>query len=92
MSVTLTEAKGHLRIRSADHDAHITLLVASSDAALRRYTGDQYDPDAPDLKAAQLLLIEQMFYPSSGLDLDDVTGWPVAAAALAQPYRAPTIA
>lgn len=91
MSITLDEAKAHLRIRSDAHDAHITLLVSSADAALQRYAGDNHDPNAADLKAAQMLLVEQMFYPSENMETDEATGWPVAAAALAQPFRVPTL-
>ena len=91
MTITLEEAKAHLRIRHADHDAHIGLLVSSADAALQRYAGDNHDPDAFDLKAAQMLLVEQMYYPAGDIEIDEQTGWPVAAAALARPYRLPTV-
>ena len=91
MSVTLAEAKAHLRVRNDDQDTHIALLVSSADAALQRYAGDNHDPAADDLKAAQLLLVEHMFYPPENVAIDEVTGWPVAVAALASPFRTPTV-
>ena len=92
MSVTLAEAKAQLRVRHDEQDDYITLLISAARAAIERYTGDNFDEALDDLKAAQLLYIEYLFYPPDKIDMDELTGWPLSVAALARPYRLPTLA
>ena len=61
---------------------------ARGETVALRYWRESLD----DLKAAQLLYIEYLFYPPDKIDMDEVTGWPLSVAALARPYRLPTLA
>lgn len=92
MSLSLDEAKAQLRVLHSEQDAYITLLIGAAQSSIQRYTGEGFDAEADDLKAAQLLLIEHLFYPDADIDLDPATDLPRAVVALAGPYRTPTLA
>lgn len=92
MSIDLVRAKEHLRVRHDDQDDYITLLISSALAALQRYAGDNFDPDAPDIDAAHLVLIDHLFYPEKPFVMDSYTGWPRPVAALMKPFRNTTLA
>jgi len=92
MSVTLEQAKAHLRILNDHENDRIAGLVLQSQAMLMRLTGAGYDEEAEDLNAAQLLVIEWLFRPDERLVLDDIYKLPRAVVALAVPFRTPTLA
>lgn len=92
MSIDLAAAKAYLRVIHGDDDAQITLLMNSALAALERYAGDNYDATAADIDAAHLLYLDYLYYPRDDVELDEVTGWPMAVAALMQQFRLPTLA
>lgn len=92
MSVTLEQAKEHLRIRHDDQDVLISDQIMRSQSALIRLTGSGYVEDEPDLDAAQLLMIEWMFRPEDKVEIDPVYHLPRAVVALACPFRTPTLA
>ncbi len=91
MSISLTEAKAQLRIRHSEQDDYITLLASAATAAIARFIDPDLETFPDDLKAAELLLLEHLFYPADSIDTDEVTGWPLCVAALAWPYRLPTV-
>ena len=92
MSVTLAEAKAQLRVRHDEQNDYISLLINAARSAIERYTGENFDEGLDDLKAAQLLYIEYLFYPPEKFEMDEATGWPLSVSALARPYRLPTLA
>lgn len=92
MSVTLALAKAHLRVLHDDDDVLIASHINSAQAQITKFIGDEIDPYADELTAAQLLLIEWLFDPSQKVDLDDIHQMPRAVVALASPYRTPTVA
>lgn len=92
MTVTLQQAKDHLRVRHDDQDDLITDHMARALAAIVRLTGAGYEADEPDLDAAQLLIIEWLFRPEDEVRIDPIYGLPEAAVALAVPFRTPTLA
>lgn len=91
MSVTLDQAKAHLRILNTLQDTEIGSLVLQSKAMLQRLLEDAYSETAEDLNAAQLLIIEWLFRPDDNIPLDDIYHLPRAVVALAVPYRALTL-
>lgn len=88
MSVTLTLAKQHLRVETDDEDDLILSYMEAATAWIERYCGDNYDPYAPELNQAELLLIGSMYETREAA----VSETPPAVEALAGPFRLPTIA
>lgn len=92
MSVSLEQAKEHLRVTTNDEDALIGIYVSAADAWLRRYCGTGYVEDAPELVAAQLLIIGHLDANRELSAPKEVFEVPFAVTALAGPFRTPTIA
>lgn len=62
MTVTLQEAKDHLRILDTDEDTLITSLIAAAEGHVGKYLGDDLpEPMPAPVKAAVLLLVGDLF-------------------------------
>lgn len=62
MTVTLQEAKDHLRVLEDDEDALITSLIAAAEGHVAIYLGDDLpDPMPAPIKSAVLLLVADLF-------------------------------
>lgn len=93
MSISLVMAKAKLRVIQDDQDLLIQQLIDQAEAWTARFIKDDLpDPEEPDLDGAMLLLIEYWFYPDEEYELDEIYQVPRSVAALAGPFRMPTIA
>ncbi|MCE8002150.1 head-tail connector protein [Billgrantia ethanolica] len=61
-TVTLQEAKDHLRVLEDDEDALITSLVEAAEGHIAKYLGDDLpEPMPAPVRAAVLLLVGDLF-------------------------------
>lgn len=61
-TVTLQEAKDHLRVLDDAEDGHITALIAAAEGHVSGYLGDDLpDPMPAPVRAAVLLLVGDLF-------------------------------
>lgn len=97
--VTLPEAKTHLKIRDAEHDAEIQAALTDADGVVRAYLGAANDPSWDALSAPvpvkrSVLLLMACFYEHRGdafqEEFDKV--WAVIHSLLMVWGRVPTLA
>ncbi|MGV1682908.1 head-tail connector protein [Sphingopyxis sp. NJF-3] len=93
MSVSLEMAKEQIRVTHDDEDGLIASYIVAANAWLVRYCGDNYDPYAPELEQAELLLVSHWYENRSTVDSGNVIPReiPFSVEALAGPFRLPTI-
>ncbi|XGA78592.1 head-tail connector protein [Halomonas sp. CH40] len=61
-TVTLQEAKDHLRILDDDEDPHITALIEAAEGYISEYLADNLpEPMPAPIRAAVLLLVADLF-------------------------------
>jgi hypothetical protein len=93
MTVTLDQAKQQLHVLHEDDDAQLTSLIIWSTAEIVRFTGADYDAEAPELNLAQIILIRWRYYPDEEVELDDIYHLPRAfVAVVSGSFRTPTLA
>lgn len=95
MSITLAEAKVHLRYEASDEDALIQSLVDGSRAAIERYIGGPMDADAQmleQLQIAQRLMVSHWFENREAVAIGQTANEiPLSAEWLMLAYRTPTL-
>ena len=90
--ITLERAKEHLRVLHSDEDDLIGAYMASAHAWIVRYCGENYDETAPELDAAELLLIGHFYANREAVNVGNIVNeMPFAVEALAGPFRTPTV-
>lgn len=88
MILTLSEAKAHCRIDTADEDVPITALIAAAEDHLTRIGCDTAaDPAPPSLKLAALLLVGHWFFNREAADRDPPAEIALGVSALTAPLR-----
>lgn len=86
-TVTLTEAKNHLRIEHNDEDASITHMLQAAEAAFKHFSGQDTFPETPDARLAVLIAVTY-WYTNRGDDEQTGDGMlPKAFYELARNYR-----
>ena len=97
--ITLTEAKTHLKIRDADHDAEIQACVTDADGIIRAYLKTDDDPSwddtsaPPPVKRSVLLLMAHFYWKRGDVLGDEYEQvWGVIRSLLASWGRTPTLA
>lgn len=86
-TVTLDEAKMHMRVDHPDEDSYIEGLVMAAEAHISMYLGDASpDPMPAPIKAAVLLLVGDL-YENRERQADRILHEGTAYALLLSPYR-----
>lgn len=95
MSITLADAKAHLRYEANDEDTLIESYIASAKGAIERYIGGSMDTDPTaidELHAAQKLMVGHWFENRESVVTGTIaTELPMTVEWLLQPLRLPTL-
>ncbi|RVJ34193.1 head-tail connector protein [Sinorhizobium medicae] len=88
-TVTLAEAKAHLRIDASyvEEDAYLNGLIAAVDSALEGQGVATAAPVPASIKHAALLLIGHFYINREALGTDKLSKVPIAFDMLIAPYR-----
>ena len=91
MTLTLADARAHLRIAAHDEDPLIERYIVTAHAAIERYIGATYTDDA-ELLQAERLLVATLFEDREGAEVKLAQGMPSGIAMLIAHRRRSTIA
>lgn len=94
MTISLEQAKTHIRVTHESEDALITAYAAAATGWAAWYCGERYAGDAPEIVAAELLLTGHFYANREAVGASNVATeeMPLSVRALLAPYRKPVVA